>query len=337
MMSTPLKFDDPLKLDHEPLKFDLEKRPKTGERRPRKQPSPRFKRGDYRAHYEDVAVRTLSSILRHRRLIVKFVAIALALACIIIPLLPRKYSADALIYPNLFSREQGKVAPLASVDGAAMVTGEARLIRSDAILRAVAVRLGHDPKATNSWVKQGFDWLRAAFLPETRSYSSFDRAVATLRDKVVVMNDTRSYLISISFTASSADEAAQIVNAFVTEYRLDKVRQRRLDKISSAEAELRQLRGVYGDKYPKTLQAVAELEAERASLEIPLKPQDSDQDEIASDSDQGVKLAVPNQTPTSPKGLVILGLSFLSALLAGIGLAIWRDRKEAELGQPHPQ
>jgi hypothetical protein len=30
---------------------------------------------------------------------------------------------------------------------------------------------------------------------------------------------------------------------------------------------------------------------------------------------------------------VILGLSFLSALLAGIGLAVWRDRREAERKQ----
>jgi uncharacterized protein involved in exopolysaccharide biosynthesis len=315
-----------------PLKVDFAPRP-------RKRASPQPKRLDYRAYYDDLAARTLSSIVRHRWLIVKFVALALALAFIIIPLVPRKYSAEALIYPNLFSRE-GKVVALASVDGAAMVTGEARLIRSDTILRAVATRLGQDPNAINSWATQVLGWFRAAFLPETRNYSPFDRAVAMLRNKVVVMNDTRSYIISISFTASSADEAAQVVNAFVTEYFREKVKQRRLDKISSAEAELRQQLAVYGDKHPKTLQAVAELEAERASLEAPMNPQDGDQYGVVRD--QGVKLAVPNQTPTSPNGSVILGLSFLSALLAGIGVAVWRDRKEAERKQtvgyqPHPQ
>jgi uncharacterized protein involved in exopolysaccharide biosynthesis len=306
----------------------------------KRRPNLRLKRSDYRTHYEDLAAQTLSSIVRHRGLIVKCVAVALVLACILIPLIPRKYSAEALIYPSLISREQGKVVALASVDAAAMVTGEARLIRSDAILRAVAARLGHDPKAVSSWATQGFDWIRAALLPETRNYSPFDRAVAMLRSKVVVMNDTRSYLISISFTASSADEAAEIVNAFVVEYLHDKARERRLDKINSAEVELRQQLAVYGDKHPKTLQAVAELEAERVSLEAPLKLQDRQQDEVASD--QGFRLAVPNQTPTSPNGSAILGLSFLSALLAGIGLAVWRDRKEAErkqtvVYQPHPR
>jgi uncharacterized protein involved in exopolysaccharide biosynthesis len=317
-----------------PLKVDFTPRP------PRQRASPRPKRWDHRAYYADLAARTLSSIVRHRWFIAKFVVVTLALACISMPLIPRKYSAEALIYPSLFSREQDKVVALASVDGAALVTGEARLIRSDAVLRAVAMRLGHDPKAASSWATQGLDWFRAAFLPETRNHSPFDRAVAWLRNKVVVMNDTRSYLISISFTASTADEAAQVVNAFVTEYLRYKTKQRGLDKIDVAEAALRQQLAVYGDKHPRTLQAVAELDAQRASVDAMMNPQDGDQDEVAND--RSIRLAVPNQTPTSPKGSVIIGLSFLSALLAGIGLAVWRDRKETERKQtvgyqPHPQ
>jgi uncharacterized protein involved in exopolysaccharide biosynthesis len=303
-----------------PLKVDFSPRP------PRERPSPRPKRGDYRVYYADLAARTLSSIVRHRWFIVKFVAVTLALACISIPLIPRKYSAEALIHPSLFSREQDKVVALASVDGAAMVNGEARLIRSDAVLRAVAMRLGHDPEAkSRSRARLVLDWIRAEFLPETRNHSSFDRTVALLRNKVVVMNDTRSYLISISFTASTADEAAQVVNAFVTEYLSYKSKQRGLDKIDVAEAELRRQQAIYGDKHPKTLQAVAELDA---------------QDEVAND--RSVRLAAPNQTPTSPKGSVILALSFLSALLVSIGLAVWRDRGEGERKQkggyqPHLQ
>jgi uncharacterized protein involved in exopolysaccharide biosynthesis len=190
------------------------------------------------------------------------------------------------------------------------------------------------------WATPVLDRLKAALLPETRNHSPFDRAVAMLRNKVVVMNDTRSYLIAISFTASTADEAAQVVNAFVTEYLRYKTKQRGLEKIDAAEAELRQQLAVYGDKHPKTLQAVAELDARRASVEVTMNPREGDQDEIAND--RSVRLAVPNQTPTSPRGSVILGLSFLSALLAGIGLAIWRDRREAERKQtvgyqPYPQ
>jgi uncharacterized protein involved in exopolysaccharide biosynthesis len=285
----------------------------------------KFDRSDFRAHYEDVSAHTLRSIGRHRGLIASLVAIAIAIALIIIPLMPRKYSAEALIYPDLFSRE-GKAVALASVDAAAIVTSEARLIRSDAILRAVVKRLGLDPVAStsDSWAMQGLDWVRAMFLPETRNHSSFDRKVAMLRNQVEVMNDTRSYLISISFKAPSADEAARVVNAFAVEYLRDKAIQRKLDTVNSAEAELGRQLAVYGDKHPKTLQAAEGLNAARASLEAAMSPQDGGQNEVTSD--QSVKLAVPNRTPTSPKGFVILGLSFLSALLAGIGLAIWCDR-----------
>jgi uncharacterized protein involved in exopolysaccharide biosynthesis len=299
-----------------PLKFDQEKPPNF-----------QFKRSDYRTHYDDLAAHTLASIIRRRGLIVSFIALALALACIIIPILPRKYSAEALIYPNLFSREQGKVTALATVDAAALVTGEARLIRSEAFLRAVAKRLGQDPEATKSrsWAARSLDWVRATLLPEMRNYSPFDRTIAMLRNKVDVMNDARSYLISVSFTAPSADEAARVVNAFVIEYLRDKAIQRQLDRINSAEAELRQQRAVYGDKHPKTSQAVAELDAARAAFEAAVNPQDGDQSEIVSD--QRVTLAVPNEKPTSPKGFVIFGLSLLSGSLAGIGLAIRLERK----------
>jgi uncharacterized protein involved in exopolysaccharide biosynthesis len=314
-----------------PLKFDHEKRSNF-----------QFERSDFRAHYEDWAAHALQSIGRHRGLIASLVAIALAIACIIIPLMPRKYSAEALIYPNLFSREQGKAVALASVDAAAIISSEARLIRSDAILRAVAKRLGLDPVAkSHSWATQGLDWVRAMLLPETRNHSPFDRTVAMLRNKVAVMNDTRSYLISISFTAPSADEAARVVNAFAIEYLRDKDLRRRRDGAGAAEGELAHLLAIYGEKHPKVFQAREGLDAARASLKAAMSPEDGGQDEVVA-SDEGVKLAVPNRTPTSPRGFVILGLSFLSALLAGIGLAIWRDRREDKrkqtIGyQPHSQ
>ena len=178
------------------------------------------------------------------------------------------------------------------------------------------------------------------FLPETRNYSPLDRTVAMLRNKVAVMNDTRSYLISISFTAPSADEAARVVNAFAIEYLRDKDLQRRRDAVAAAEGELGRQLAIYGEKHPKVLQAADGLDAARASLKAGMSPQDGGQDEVTSD--ESVKLALPNRTPTSPKGFVILGLSFLLGLLAGIGLAIWRDRRDEKrkhtIGhQPHSQ
>jgi uncharacterized protein involved in exopolysaccharide biosynthesis len=300
-----------------PLKFDHDKRPNF-----------QFEQSDFRAHYENLAADTLASIGRHRWFIASLVVLALILTCMIIPLLPRKYSAEALIYPNLFVRKQqdGVVVPVASVDAATIVNSEARLIRSDAVVGAVVKRLGLAPAATTaqSWVAQTQDWVRVMILPETRNSSPFDRTVARLRNKVSIMNDPRSYILSISYTAPSADEAARVVNAFAIEYLRDKDLQRRRDGVAAAEGELGRALSIYGEKHPKTLQAAEGLDAARALLKAAMSPQEGGQDQGASDE---VKLAVPNRTPTSPRGFVILGMSFLSALLAGMGLAVWRDRK----------
>ncbi|HEY2758342.1 MAG TPA: Wzz/FepE/Etk N-terminal domain-containing protein [Pseudolabrys sp.] len=310
---------------------------------PHGRPNFQLEQSDLRAHYQNVARATLLSIWQHRRLIASFVAAALILASLVIPLMPRKYSAEALVYPNLFVREQGptKVQALASVDAAALINSEARLIRSDALVRTVVKRLGLDrDSATQSWIAWSVDRVKAWLFPETRNYSPFDRAVATLRNKVSVMNDSRSYLVSISYTASTAEEATRVVNAFATEYLRDKAIQTRQDAVNAAEGQLGRELAIYGEKHPRVMQAVEGLEAARSSLKAAMGPQDGGQDDIVTE--EGVKLAVPNRTPTSPKGFMILGLAFLVSLVGGGSLAVWRDRRDAkrklELGhQPHPQ
>ena len=291
-----------------------------------RRPDFQLERADVRSHYENVAAGTLLSIRRHWRLLASLVALALALACAIIPVMPRQYSAVALVYPDLFS-EQQKIVPLASIDAASIVTSEARLIVSDAILQAVVRRLGLDlnPEAGRSHSWAVLDWFRAMFLPETRNHSPFDRQVAMLRNKVEVMKDTRSYLISISFTARSADEAARVVNAIALEYLWDKTNHRRRDAVSAAEGELARQLMIYGEKHPKVLQVAQALDAARAALKAGMGPDDGGRDAIVADG--SVKLALPNRTPTSPKGFMILGFSIMLGLLAGIGLAVWRDRR----------
>lgn len=302
------------------LKFDHETRPNL-----------QLESSDFRTHYENVARRTLLSIVRHWRFIASFVALSLALACIIIPVMPRKYSAVALIYPSLYSNEQGKGIARASVDASSLVTGEARLVESDTILQAVVRRLRLDPElagAKPSWPSQALDWLRGMLFPETRNHSSFDRMVAALRNKVEVTKDTRSYIISVSFTARSADEAAAVVNAIAVEYLRDKAAQRRQDAVTAAESELARQLAINGEKHPKVLQAADAVDVARVALMSVMSPTDGGQDAIMTD--ESAKLAIPNRTPTAPKGSVILGLSFTLSLLAGIGLALWCDRRGLE-------
>jgi uncharacterized protein involved in exopolysaccharide biosynthesis len=302
------------------LKYDHERRPEL-----------QGQESDVRAHYEDVVVRTLSVMKRRWRLIALAVAFAMALACVAIPLMPRQYTATALVYPNLFSGEREKVSPLASVDAASIVTGEARLIVSDPILQAVVRRLDPDlgpGSGRSGWWTETMDWLRAMFFPETRNPSPFDRRVAMLRGKVEVAKDTRSYLIFISFTTRSADEAARIVNAIAIEYLRDKAIQRRQDAVAAAEAELGQQLATYGERHPKVLKAADELVEKRIALKEALSP-DEQRPEVFV-AGESIKLAVPNRTPTSPRGKVILGLSVILGLMAGIGLALWCDWRGLE-------
>jgi hypothetical protein len=82
------------------------------------------------------------------------------------------------------------------------------------------------------------------------------------------------------------------------------------------------------------LQVAEGLDAARAALKAGMGPEDGGRD--ASVTDGSVKLALPNRTPTSPKGFMILGFSIMLGLLAGIGLAVWRDRRPWAARQRDP-
>ena len=281
---------------------------------------PAEQRSDFRSHYEGLVFDMLQSVRRHWLLIPLIMTFAIVLACLALPLLPRKYSATAFVVPNLYSQEQSKSAALASVDATSIVNGEARLILSDTALQAVVRRLKPEQRPD---VQQRWELLRRMFFPETRAESQMDREVATLRSTVEVAKDTRSYLISVTFTASSADEAARVVNAIAVEYLRDKWMQRKSAAVGAAEAEFGRLLAVNGDKHPKVLQAADMLDAARADLTAFMRATDDVQGLVGPD--EGVRLAVPNRTPTSPRGKVVLGLACMAGLLTGLGLAIWRD------------
>jgi Mrp family chromosome partitioning ATPase len=290
-----------------------------------------LEKSDLRAHYEDVAANTLLSIVRHKLLIGALVLVALVLASLVIPLLPRKYAAEALVHPDLFSLEAGgKGAPRASIDAVSLVASQAHLISADAMVRAVVKRLGldRDPEFAppTSPLSKAINRARDAVLPETQTLSPQERATASVRKKLTVTNDRRAYLISISFTAVSPEKAAKVANAFAMEYLRGKAMQRLADAVTAAQRELEQRSAIHGEKHPSVVRAKAELEAARVRLEAGANGADPPESDIAAG--EGITLAVPNPTPSSPKGLVILGLAFVSASVSGLVLAVWLDRRD---------
>jgi uncharacterized protein involved in exopolysaccharide biosynthesis len=286
-----------------------------------------------RGHYEDVAANTLRSIVRHIGLIIALVVIALLSASLLVSQLPRRYTSEALVHPELFRREEGaKNTPLAIIDSASLVRSEARLIHSPAMVHRVVKQLGLDADPNfatpSSAFDQGLDWVRAALMPETFSMTSpLRRAAARVLGKLTVTNDTRSYLISVSFTAASPEMAANVANAFALEYLRTKTEQRLADAVTAASRELARQSAIYGERHPSISQAKMELESARLRLQAAVNGPEVAAPEIAPDD--GITLAEPNPTPSSPKGLVILGLAFVSAVVSGMGLAVWLDRRKA--------
>jgi uncharacterized protein involved in exopolysaccharide biosynthesis len=277
---------------------------------------------DYRGHYRELALRTMLAVRRQWLLLAALTGLGVLLALLVIPLMPRKYSATAFIIPSLYAQEQGKIVALATVDATSVVNGEARLVLSDTVLQAVVKRLEPETKTAPGSTSS---WLRDTFFPETRMESRFAGETAALRNGVEVAKDARSYLISISFTTSSAEKAARVANAVAIEYVREKWMQRGREVVIAAEMELARQRAVNGDRHPKVVQAIAALEVARTDLRTQMTLEGDSQD--SARSTEGIKLALPNHTPTSPKGTVILGLFCFLGLLAGVGLAVWRDRR----------
>lgn len=283
---------------------------------------------DLRLHYRMVVFRALGSMARDWRLIACMAALIPAMAALVIPWIPRKYSATALVYPTLFSSEADRRVPMGTIDAASLVASEARLIVSDPILRAVILKLSGDGASglgdRESWISVIGDTIRALFFPETRSSSAVDREVSRLRNRIEVVKDTRSYLISLSITARTADEAAMLVNTLALEYLADKRKARAEAAVTSAQGELLRQLAVHGEKHPKVLQSADALEAARADLAAASDLfRGNDGGPVVK---EGLTLAVANRIPTSPRGGVILGLTAILGLVLGVCLAVWRDR-----------
>ena len=79
-----------------------------------------------REHYEDLAADTLRSIWRRKYLIATCVMGAIVLAALLVSVLPRTYTAQALFYPNMRWTESQKTSLSAGVSGTALVSSEVK-------------------------------------------------------------------------------------------------------------------------------------------------------------------------------------------------------------------
>jgi uncharacterized protein involved in exopolysaccharide biosynthesis len=275
--------------------------------------------------YEDVLATALRAIARHIYMIIAVVTLALAVATLLVWQLPRKYSAEALVQPDLFlSEESSKDATLATIDGSSIITGEADLIRSPMIVRAVVKQLGLDRDPEFAGPRK-LDWLRTAVLPLAIKSSSLERATWRVSGNLEVVNDPRSYVISVSFTASTPEKAASVANAFALEYLRAKALQRLADRLTATNRELAQQSAKYGERHPGIVQLKVKLDTIRTRLQtVANSPAMSVRDIVPNG---GITPADSDPRPSSPDGFLIFGLAFALAVVLSFWLAIWLDRR----------
>lgn len=274
---------------------------------------------------KDAAATILAALWARKLMIVAICALAPVLFGVGKLLAGAKFTATAVIQPDLRGQEtSARAAPASSVDINTVVESQTRLIQSHAIARQVVKRLGLDTiPASPSLPSRVAGSIRRLF--NIDSPSSVDLATAALVGNLSIRNERRSYLILISYTASTPTEAARIANTVASEFIHSSRVQKLADRYAFAERALADLASTYGEKHPLFLRAKNDVVLARDSLEregsasAPM-----DEQELAATG-----LVVPAQAITIPSGIslsAVLLLGLLGGLILAIGLTLFLER-----------
>jgi succinoglycan biosynthesis transport protein ExoP len=179
---------------------------------------------------DNVVTGVLLSARRQRVAVTLAVLVALALAGVMLAVFPKRYHAEAVVQFN-FGRQDadtgaGSDSTLA-LDPAAVVQGEAVVLRSHMMARRIVTRLGLSTE-TDLPIKTIWNTL-AAWLPQTflsnympdsinQSVTSTDQVERDLMSRLTISTDNRSYVVTIGYTADSPKIAARMANAVANEY-----------------------------------------------------------------------------------------------------------------------
>ncbi|MDY8108792.1 Wzz/FepE/Etk N-terminal domain-containing protein [Fulvimarina sp. 2208YS6-2-32] len=161
---------------------------------------------DLRRSYDLSLLKLLRTLYRRRLMFVSILAGVLALAILAGLILPKRYTASALIQLGFGETAPESVpgagagGPSIALDAAALVKGETEILASRAIARRVL-----DANAV------------ANMFARSRSRLGQDPVVA-LEKPLEVLNDGKSYLITVRYEAGDPEVAATIANAFADAY-----------------------------------------------------------------------------------------------------------------------
>ena len=182
------------------------------------------------AHQEHVALEVLRAAWRRRRQVAGMAMAAAVLGFGFAATRPPHYPAEAMIElqvgrapPNPSGDSNASVV----VEAASIVLGEVRIMRSRMVAQRVVEKLGlaDDPAFTGqSFTSRVSHWLARLITREPAETAAEQHAQrAAIAEKrlmtgLSIETDNRSYLISVTYTASDPDMAARIANAVADEY-----------------------------------------------------------------------------------------------------------------------
>lgn len=188
------------------------------------------------SHYDAITFDLLAMLWRRRLLIATVTGAMVLLGSLALALLPNRYTADLVLQFD-FARDDGsgKSAGSVNLDPGSLIESEARIIRSLSTARAVvtALELDKTPPNSGSWASGLLERAGQALFPQTlrdtirdilgierttHPPARRDRIAQSLLGSLKVSNDTKAYLISLSYTDPDPDRAALMVNAFGKQY-----------------------------------------------------------------------------------------------------------------------
>jgi len=300
-----------------------------------------------------LAFQTISAIWRRRWLILGIVVLSIAVTAGVLAKMERSYRSEAVIRLD-FAREQPlsvqQQAQSLSVEASAIIESEARVIRSGVIARRVVTRLNltSEPAFSphRSLLHRALDLVGINVTQS--SVPLTDRIVIELLNNLSVSNDSRSYLITISYVSSDPEIAASVANTFASEY----LRSRSEAAISSAQHTSLWLAGQIEEKraalahVEKTIPSAAEqidttareadlarLQAQASTIRERLKTLTDSYENVRSlialkpSAGQLVIQAETGRSPYGPNPWAALGLTFIAAIIAGVALALLLERR----------
>ena len=260
-----------------------------------------------------LATRVLAPLWRRKYFVAAFCAVGVLVAGLVAISKANQYTSEVVLQARLTQVDPRDTQLLSDIFVDAQSTlreiqTEVYLIRSGEIAERVVARLdlAKEPNFAKSLLDR----------PTSPNSSSNRLIAAELLNNLVVSNDAKSMLIRISYTSTSPDQSARIVNAFAEEYlrtRVGLATRRRLMNFSAT----------YGPKHPIVLKAKSDL------VEVLRVPHLS-----VGERAQVLSWASPPILPSGPHRGSIVGVAFLCSFAAGIFLVLLLEQAKQVFRSP---